>query len=138
MIQTQPIEPTTLLCLFSDDASASHTVHDLLELGVDESRIAVVGDAHTTLTGRISTETLAGIRIPDADLPHIMDGIVNGGTVVAVETTEPMTGQIDEIFRRNHPAIYLEETPSGFHPDPHAEVLAEPNRLDMIESEENS
>jgi hypothetical protein len=137
MIQT--VESTTLLCLFQDDASAYETVHELLELGVDESSIAVVGDAHTELSGRISTETLEGIRVPDADMPHIMDGIVNGGTVVAVETTEPMTGPIDEIFRRNHPAIYIEETtPTGFHPDPHAEVLAESNRLDMVESEETA
>ncbi|SFS04867.1 hypothetical protein SAMN05421771_0991 [Granulicella pectinivorans] len=143
MIQT--VEQTTLLCLFRDDASASGTVHDLLELGVDESSIAVVGDARTALTGKISTETLAGIRVPDADLPHIMDGIVNGGTVVAVETTEPMTEQVDEIFRRHHPAISIEETtevpepaPSGFHPEPHVEILEEKNRLDMIESEENA
>lgn len=98
MLET--VESTTLLCLFFNDASASAAVHDLLALGLDESDVAVVGDAHTELSGKVPTETLAHTLVPDAALSHIMDGLDDGGTIVAVHTTDSLTGPVDDIFRR--------------------------------------
>jgi hypothetical protein len=137
------LERTTLLCLFRDDRSAAAAVHDLLGLGLTEAEIAVVGDARTELTGEIPTATLASIRIPSADLPRIMDGLHDGGTLVAVQAAASFAEPVERAFAK-HSATLVDETVvqtpleiGHFTHSSSAELhLAEPNRLDMIESEE--
>ena len=137
MLET--VESTTLLCLFNNDDSASATVHDLLALGLDESSVAVVGNAHTELTGKTPSDTLANTLVLDGSLSRIMDGLDEGGTIVAVQTTDSLSGQVDAIFRR-HSAVPVDEKTidtDHFRQDPRL-MYEEPNRLDMIESEENA
>jgi hypothetical protein len=137
------LERTTLLSLFRDDRSAAAAVHDLLALGLTEAEIAVVGDAHTELTGEVPTATLASIRIPSADLPRIMDGLHDGGTLVAVQAAPSFAAPVDRVFATHSATLVGEpivETPLEIghftHPATGELHLAETNRLDMIESEE--
>lgn len=137
----EALERTTLLCLFRDDQAAAAAVHDLLALGLTEAEIAVVGDAHTELAGEVTTATLASIRIPEADLPGLMDGLHEGGTIVAVQASLSFTEAVEQIFAAHRAALADGKTLEiGHFTNPaSAELhLAEPNRLDMIESEETA
>jgi hypothetical protein len=123
------IPGTTLICLFTNDASAAAAVHDLLALRLNESDIAVVGDARTELTGKVLTDTLSNTFIPDESLAHLTEGLADGGTIVVVRATGSLAEEVDAIFRR-HSAT---ETHHFSH-DP-GNTFEEPNRLDMIESQ---
>ncbi|RXH57673.1 hypothetical protein [Granulicella sibirica] len=90
---------TTMICMFHSAESAQAAVVDLLALGLSESEIAVVGDARTELTGSTPTSTLQAMRVPEGDISMLIDGLRDGGTVVAVMAPEVLADRIEDIFQ---------------------------------------
>jgi len=132
--------PTTSICLFHNLDHAQAAVADLRGLGLSEHEIAVVGDGRTELTGETSAETLQSMRVPDNDLAMLMDGLRDGGTIVAVRADEQMSEQIEAVFARhradvvNETVIHTNAPVTGRFVRPQdPAVTLEPNRLDDAE-----
>ena len=100
--------PTTMICMFHTSDLAQASVRDLLELGLSETEIAVVGDARTEITGSTPTSTLQAMRVPEGDMSMLMDGLRDGGTIVAVMAPELLTSRIEDIFKK-HSADKVDE-----------------------------
>ena len=138
-----------MICMFHSGESAQAAVVDLLALGLSESEIAVVGDARTELTGSTPTSTLQAMRVPEGDISMLIDGLRDGGTVVAVMAPEVLADRIEDIFQDHSAAkvtervietnaAYPEETNHFVNPERlHLDTTAH-NRLDSFESESES
>jgi hypothetical protein len=130
----------TSICLFHHLDRAQAAVSDLRELGLSEHEIAVVGDGRTELTGETAAETLQSMRVPDQDMAMLMDGLRDGGTIVAVRADEKLSEQIEAVFARHRAqvvdetVIHTNEPAAGQFARPEdTAVTLEPNRLDDAE-----
>ena len=92
-------EHDTLICLFHHTDRAERTVQELLEIGIPESAITLIGHARETADLNTGTATLDTIHVPDADRKRLMDGLRAGGSIVAVSTDGSMAGKIEAIFK---------------------------------------
>jgi hypothetical protein len=90
---------TTAICLFHTPSRAQRAVQQLLDLGIPHTDIAVVGDAPSELLGT-PTATLQSMRIPDEDIEVLMEGLEDGGAIVAVRSSAEFSERIDRIFKQ--------------------------------------
>lgn len=101
-------EHDTLICLFHHTDRAERTVQELLELGIPESAITLIGRARRTADIDTGSASLDTISIPDADRKRFQDGLNAGGSVVAVSADSSMAGKIEGIFKE-HSADKIDE-----------------------------
>lgn len=99
-------DTTTLVCLFHHQNQAEAVLKDLLGAGVPEASISVVGDNDAQTTGRSTLQTLG---VPERDLKHLMDGVTDGGTIVAVSAISDHVDTVEKIFGK-HQASKIDET----------------------------
>ena len=92
-------EHDTLICLFHHTDRAERTVQELLELGIPENAVTLIGHARETTDINTGTATLDTINVPDADRKRLMDGLRSGGSVVAVSADSSMADKIEAIFK---------------------------------------
>ncbi len=135
---------TTAICLFHTPSRAERAVQDLLSLGIPQMDIAIVGDVPSELAGS-STATLQSMRVPEDDIALLLDGLKDGGAIVAVRSSAEFSDRIDRIFKRQSAEV-VDEThfetnadpvsPASIPTDHFANPAAlrydtsEPNRLD--------
>ncbi len=94
-------EHTTLVCLFHHTDRAERTVQELLEVGIPQTHITLIGHARSTVANVNSgNATLDSIDVPEQDRKRFQDGLHGGGSVVAVSALPGTSGQIEEIFKR--------------------------------------
>ena len=92
-------EHDTLICLFHHTDRAERTVQELLELGIPENAITLIGHARETADLNTGTVTLDKLSVPDADRKRLMDGLRSGGSIVAVSADSSMAAKIEAIFK---------------------------------------
>lgn len=92
-------EHDTLICLFHHTDRAERTVQELLEIGIPENAITLIGRARMTADIDSGNASLDTINVPDADRKRLRDGLQAGGSIVAVSADSSMAGQIEEIFK---------------------------------------
>lgn len=93
-------EHTTLVCLFHHTDRAERTVQELLEIGIPQSAITLIGKVRTTADIDAHTATLDTLMIPEADRPRLMQGLRNDGSIVAVSAAPGTSAQIEGVFER--------------------------------------
>ncbi|AXC16173.1 hypothetical protein ACPOL_6969 (plasmid) [Acidisarcina polymorpha] len=103
-------EQTTLVCLFHNNDNARAAVRDLLEAGVPQSAISVMGGATARNEGGDATNRIffAELKVPDTDMRMLTTGLNDGGTVVGVAAGESWTDKIEAVFRK-HAASQVDE-----------------------------
>ncbi len=92
-------EHDTLICLFHHTDRAERTVQELLEIGIPENAITLIGHARETADINTGTATLDSINVPEADRQRLMDGLRSGGSIVSVSADGGMAGKIEAIFK---------------------------------------
>lgn len=92
-------EHDTLICLFHHTDRAERTVQELLEIGLPENAITLIGRARMTADIDTGTASLDTLNVPEADRQRLSDGLKAGGSIVAVSTDGSMAGKIEAIFK---------------------------------------
>lgn len=93
-------EHTTLVCLFHHTDRAERTVQELLEIGIPQSAITLIGKVRTTADIDAGNATLDTLLIPEADRPRLMQGLRNDGSIVAVSAAPGTSSKIEDVFER--------------------------------------
>ncbi|AXC16017.1 hypothetical protein ACPOL_6807 (plasmid) [Acidisarcina polymorpha] len=103
-------EQTILVCLFHDNENARAAVRDLIEAGVPQSAISVMGGATARNEGSAATNQIffAELKVPESDVRMLTTGLNHGGTVVGVKAGESLSGKIEAVFRK-HAASQVDE-----------------------------
>lgn len=94
-------EHDTLICLFHHTDRAERTVQELLEIGIPQNAITLIGRARMTADIDSGAASLDTINVPDADRNRLSDGLKAGGSIVAVSTDAAMAPRIETIFKNN-------------------------------------
>lgn len=110
-------EHDTLICLFHHTDRAERTVQELLEIGIPESAITLLGRARKTADIDTGTASLDTITVPDADRKRLAEGLEAGGSVVAVSTQSSMAGKIEAIFKEYSADLIDEKVMSTSDPE---------------------
>lgn len=97
---------TTLICLFHHHDQAQAALEDILEAGVPEPNVTLVGGAGSNITA--SRSSLAELNVPEKDLQHLLDGIQAGGVVLSVAAISDHAGKVESIFHA-HKAGKIDE-----------------------------
>ena len=97
---------TTLVCLFHHQDHAEAAMKDLLEAGIPQASIVVLGGPGAD-SDALDKSVLAGLGMPDKDYDHLKQGIRDGGVVLAVTDTAD-SGTIEGIFHK-HSADKIDE-----------------------------
>ncbi len=106
-----PYDLTTLVCLFHHQDHAEAAMKDLLQAGIPQESITVIGGPGADADALDKSE-LAGLGMPDKDYDHLKQGIRDGGVVVAVaDTVEAET--IESIFHK-HSADKIDEADRSY------------------------
>jgi uncharacterized protein (TIGR02271 family) len=98
-------ELTHLVCLFHHQDQAAAATEDLYKQGIPPTSIAVIGAGgpqHAT------GSALDEFGIPARDRQHLLEGIRNGGVVVAVSAVEGHVSAVEKIFG-SHKATKIDE-----------------------------
>ncbi len=117
---------TTQICLFHTPAHAHAALQDLLQAGIPEPNITLVGDRGSSIDA--STQTLQELNVPANDLAHLMDGIHAGGVVLSVSALSDHADRVAAIFK-THSATEIDQAivadsmsaealPPGIEPQP--------------------
>ncbi len=89
---------TTLVCLFHHPETAQAALRSLVEAGIPEQSISLIGGPGADADALEKSE-LASLGMPDKDYDHLRDGVHEGGVVVAVSNTED-SARVESIFHR--------------------------------------
>ncbi len=111
-------EHNILICLFHHTDRAERTVQELLEIGIPESAITLLGRARKTSDIETGTASLDMINVPDADRQRLSDGLNAGGSIVAVSADGSMAGKIEAIFKEYSADKIDEQVMSTSDPEP--------------------
>lgn len=96
---------TTLICLFHDKSHAEAALQDLRAGGIPESNIKIV-DSPENL--KVKATSFEQWKVPERDASLLIDGINQGGAVIAVSATESGAAQVEAVFER-HQAAQVDE-----------------------------
>ena len=98
---------TTLICLFHHKDQAQAALEDILEAGIPESNVTLLGGAGSNVTATQSS--LAELNVPQKDQQHLLDGIQSGGVVLSVAAISGHADKVESIFKA-HKAGKIDET----------------------------
>lgn len=104
---------TTLVCLFHHQDQAQTAIKDLLSAGVPQSSISLIGNAGSQRT-ELGNSSLTELEVPERDQKHLMEGVRNGGVIVAVAATSDHLVEVESVFRK-HSAKKIDEAETGGH-----------------------
>lgn len=99
---------TTLVCLFHTDDHAQAAINELLQIGIAQSDMTLLGGPNAPADA-LETSELASLGMPDKDYDHLKDGMREGGIVVAVATTRQYSDTVEDIFTK-YSAKKIDET----------------------------
>ncbi len=99
-------DTTTLVCLFHHEGVAQAALAELQEAGIPAAAV-------TTLGGNRPKEqsfaaSLESFGVPSRDQQHIVDGLADGGIVIAVSTISEHEDVVESIFQK-HRAKKIDE-----------------------------
>ena len=98
---------TTLVCLFHGQGQANAVVQDLLRAGIPQSFVSLI-DGTGSRQEQFSGASLAELGVPERDQKHLLTGLNDGGTIVAVSALQDHFRQVEAIFR-DHRAEKIDE-----------------------------
>jgi uncharacterized protein (TIGR02271 family) len=98
---------TTLVCLFHHQDQAQAALHDLTGAGIPQSSISLINASGST-PGQYAGSSLEELGVPDRDRRHLMDGVRDGGVIVAIAAISDHVSKVEEIFGR-HKATKIDE-----------------------------
>ena len=102
-----PQDLTTLICLFHHPDQAEAALEDILEAGIPESNVTMIGGAGSDISA--SRSSLTELNVPEKDLQHLRDGLDAGGTLLTVSAISDHSDKVEAIFR-DHKAGKIDET----------------------------
>ena len=91
---------TTLVCLFHHQDQAHAAVHDITAAGIPQSAITLIRSHSSSVDA--ATASLTELGIPARDRNHLLDGIKDGGIVVAVAAISGQVSKVEAVFGRHH------------------------------------
>ncbi len=98
---------TTLICLFHHPDQAQAALEDVLEAGIPEANVTLVGGPGSSITA--SRSSLMELNVPEKDLNHLLDGLKDGGMVLSVSAISEHADKVESIFGK-HKAAKIDET----------------------------
>lgn len=97
---------STLICLFHHQDQAQAALEDILKMAIPEANVTLIGTKGSTIAA--SKSTLAELNVPAKDIQHLLDGIEDGGAVLAVSAISEHADRVEAIFE-NHKAGKIDE-----------------------------
>ncbi len=89
---------TTLICLYHSPRHAQTAMEKILEAGVPEANVTLVGAEGSNIA--TSRSTLTELNVPEKDVAHLLDGISAGGAVLSVAALSDHVDAVKDIFDR--------------------------------------
>jgi len=100
---------TSLICLFHDRGRAQKAFEDVLRANVPQEQVMLIG---RDLPGGISAlDRLSELDLPRNDVQYLLDGLQDGGVVLAVTSLSHLVDKVEAIFAA-HQANPVDETVS--------------------------
>ena len=93
-----PQDLTTLLCLYHSKHHAQTAMEKIVESGVPESSVTLVGAEGSNVEA--SRSTLTQLDVPEKDMQHLLDGIAAGGAVLSVAALSDHVDTVEGIFHK--------------------------------------
>ncbi len=89
---------TTLICLYHSKHHAQTAMEKIVESGVPESSVTLVGAEGSDVAA--SRSTLTQLDVPEKDIQHLLDGIAAGGAVLSVAALSDHVDTVEDIFHK--------------------------------------
>ncbi len=93
-----PQDLTTLICLYHSRHHAQTAMEKIIETGVPESSVTLVGAEGSDVES--SRSTLLHLDVPEKDVQHLLDGIAAGGAVLSVAALSDHVDAVEDIFHK--------------------------------------
>ena len=122
---------TTLVCLFHHEDQAAAASEELYKKGLPPGSISVIDNEEPEQTAGSS---LDGIGIPARDRQHLLDGLRNGGVLVAVSANADHVSVVEKIFG-SHQAKKIDETAIDATAAPLANVAEAQTAIPVVDEE---
>ncbi len=116
---------STLICLFHHQDQAQAALEDVLKLGIPEANVTMIGGPGSQISA--SKSTLTELNVPEKDVQHLLDGIGDGGAVLAVSAISEHAEQVEAIFEKHKAGKIDEATIADDMSDRAVPFAAEPN-----------
>jgi hypothetical protein len=97
---------STLICLFHHQDYAQAALEEILAAGIPEANVLLIGGPGSQITA--NKATLTELNVPAKDVQHLLDGIADGGAVVAVSAISAHAEKVEAIFA-DHKAGKIDE-----------------------------
>lgn len=97
---------STLICLFHHQDQAQAALEDILKIGIPEANVTLIGGKGSQISA--SKSTLTELNVPQNDVQHLLDGIQDGGAVLAVSAISDHADKVEAIFA-DHKAGKIDE-----------------------------
>ncbi len=97
---------TTLICLFHHQDQAHAALQDLLQAGIPQASISLVGDSAGN--ARSANSTLETLGVPERDHHHLLDGLQSGGIILTVSSASEHVDTVEKVFSK-HSAAKIDE-----------------------------
>ena len=120
-------EETKMICLFHEASQADLAVKDLIAAGIPKAAIGIMGKSESAA----NPAAMEKWGVPERDQRLLMDGINQGGTVIAVSAQDGLASKVQDIFEK-HNAGKVDETSSTPAKAP-ATATANNGTIDVIE-----
>ena len=112
-------QETTMICLFHEKSQADAAVRDLTAAGIPKQSIGLMGKSESAA----NPSAMEKWGVPERDQRLLVDGINQGGTVVAVTAQDGLADKVQDIFERHH-AGQVDETKSAPRQAPQARAAS--------------
>lgn len=125
------LDDTTMICLFRDKSQADAAVNDLVAAGVPKNSIGVIGKSESAA----NPAEMKKWGVPERDERFLVDGINQGGVVLAVSVEEDHAGKIQAIFEKHDAGKVDETTADHAHATSHEPLTSKQDNgtIDVIE-----
>ena len=98
---------TTLVCLFHHQDQARAAIHDLSGAGIPQTSISLI-DASGSTPDQYAGSSLEELGVPERDRRHLLEGVKDGGVIVAIAAIADHVSKVEAIFG-HHKATKIDE-----------------------------
>ena len=99
-------DTTTLVCLFHHEDVAQAALKDLMDAGIPADSVSMIDNDGPREEN--SGATLEQLGVPARDQQHLLDGVGDGGVIVAVSAMTAHQDTVEGIFKK-HSATKIDE-----------------------------
>ena len=97
---------TTLICLFHHKDQAQAALEEILQAGIPEANVTLIGAAGSNISATRST--LAELNVPEKDIDHLLQGMGTEGAILSVSAISDLADKVESIFSA-HQADKIDE-----------------------------